>query len=288
MKKITTLLAALTVLTICSCGQSENYPALSKLPESVDLASVSVGVSPYHSHAAVGESSSQTSERESDRLETAERKIVKKGSIKFETPDVNETKSLITQTVLELNGYISDDNVVGYSSRIEHRVTIRVPADEFDSLLYTISESVSKLDDKKIEVLDVTEEYIDIEARTKTKKELQNRYVALLDRAETVEDILRIEKEIGNLQSEIESVEGRMRFLRDRIAFSTLNVTYYQEIDTPASPFGFSSKFAEGIKNGWYGFLWFIIGLSHLWVFLLLIVVVIYFVRLWRKNRKVS
>ncbi|MCL2743220.1 MAG: DUF4349 domain-containing protein [Planctomycetaceae bacterium] len=222
-------------------------------------------------------------EQEPDKVETVERKIIKNGSIRFAAADVNETKSLITQTVQELKGYISDDNASGYSNRIEHRLIIRIPADKFDLLLNTISKRVNKLDDKKIEVLDVTEEYIDIEARTKTKKELQSRYAALLERAETVEDILRIEKEIGGLQTEIESVEGRMRYLKDRIAFSTLTVTYYQEIDEPASPFGFSSKFTEGIKNGWDNFLWFIIGLSHLWVFILL-AVIIYFVRRWGKK----
>ena len=269
MKKITTILAALTVLTVCSCGQPVVTPV-------------------FREAATSWESNlSQKDEQKSDSVETAERKIVKKGSIKFATTDVNETKSLIAQTVRELNGYISNDNVDGYSYRLEHRLTIRVPADKFDSLLHAISQSVDKLDSKIIEVLDVTEEYIDIEARTKTKKELQNRYVALLERAETVEDILRIAKEIGSLQTEIESVEGRMKYLKDRITFSTLDVTYYQEIDVPDSPFGFTAKFAEGIKNGWDGFLWFIIGLSHLWVFIL-IIVMIYFVRLWGKKKHVS
>ena len=231
-----------------------------------------------------GYSSSPPVEQVADRVETTERKIIKRGNIAFETPDVNETKSLITQTVRELNGYIANDNVGGSSSRIEHRLTIRVPAGNFDALVNTVSQSVNKLDSKTIEVLDVTEEYIDVAARTKTKKELQNRYLALLDRAETVEDILHIKREIGNLQTEIESVEGRMRYLIDRIAFSTLTVTYYQKIDTPDSSFVFYSEFAEGIKGGWEGFLWLLIGLSYLWVFILL-VVMIYFVRLWKKKK---
>jgi hypothetical protein len=277
MKKITTILAALTVLTFCSCTSSNGR----LLPESVGIVLdesyyAASSVNPEHA------SRIRTDEQEPDRTETLERKIVKKGTLRFETKDVNETKSLITETVYRLNGYISDDNVGGYSSRIEHRLTIRVPAGDFDTLLKTISESVNKLDDKKIEVLDVTEEYIDIEARTKTKKELQNRYIALLERAEKVEDILRIEKEIGALQTEIESVEGRMRYLKDRIAFSTLNVTYYQELQESAVPF-FVSEFVEGIKNGWDGFLWFIVGLSYCWVFILIGAIVYC---LWRWRRK--
>jgi len=235
-----------------------------------------------------GYSSSPPSERAAERVETVERKIIKRGNITFATTDVNETKSFITQTVQELNGYISNDNVGGSSHRIEHRLTIRVPAGNFDALVNAVSQSVNKLDSKTIEVLDVTEEYIDMDARTRTKKELQNRYIALLERAETVEDILRIEREIGSLQTTIESVEGRMRHLRDRIAFSTLTVMYYQELDVPDTPvatLAFFSEFTEGIKGGWEGFLWFIIGLSYLWVFILL-AVMLYFARLWRRRRK--
>ena len=268
----------MTVLTICSCSSPSYYaPKPAGTPVFQDDV-----------ESGVGESLPQTGSQESGRVETPERKIVKKGAIKFATTDVNETKSLITQTVRELNGYISNDNVDGYSSRIEHRLTLRVPADKFDSLLNTISQSVAKLDSKIIEVLDVTEEYIDVEARTKTKKELQNRYVALLERAETVEDILRIKKEIGDLQTEIESVEGRMGYLKDRIAFSTLAVTYYQELQETAVvvPF-FVSELTEGIKNGWEGFLWFIVGLSYCWVFIL-IAVMLYFLRRWRKKKKAS
>ena len=232
----------------------------------------------------------QTGKQEPDRVETAERKIIKRGTIRFETADVNETKSLITQTVQDLNGYISDENVDGYHDRLEHRLTIRVPADKFDLLLQTISESVNKFDSRKIEALDVTEEYIDIASRIKSKKEILNRYTELLTQAAKVEEILLIEKEIGNLQTEIESVEGRMRYLTDRIAFSTLNVTYYREIEhqEEVERIRFVSEFADGISNGWEGFLWFIIGLSYCWVFILLGVLFYFLIRLRKKKKSIS
>ena len=266
MKRIMAILTVLSVLTICSCsGTKQEYSVMS-----ADL---------------MEESALQTNEQTPNRVETIDRKIIKQGSIRFKTADINKTKSLILQTVKEFNGYISNDNAYDYSDRFEHRLTIRVPSDKFDLLLDNISESVDKLDSKNIDVLDVTEEYIDIEARVKTKNELQNRYRELLKQATKLEEILNIEKEIGNLQTDIESVEGRMKYLKDKITFSTLTVTYYQKT-TPA--FGFSSKFVDGIKNGWNVFLWFIVGLSYLWVFILVITVVVYLIRLNRKKRKMS
>jgi hypothetical protein len=234
----------------------------------------------------IAEASWQSDEQKTDNLEsTTERKIVKRGNIRFQTADINKTKSLISQTVQELNGYISNDNAYDYSDRFEHNLTIRVPADKFDMLLKNVSESVEKLDSKNIDVLDVTEEYIDIEARIKTKKELQDRYKEILKKATTVSEILTVEREIGSLQTDIESVEGRMKFLKDEIKFSTLTVTYYQKVTTSSS-LGFFFELRDGFKSGWNGFLWFIIGVSYLWVFILVAVAVIYLIVRWRRKKR--
>jgi len=261
MKKIMTIFITLTILAICSCTKN---PRISE-------------------EIAVEASMVSLPNNSSYNIEMVERKIIKQGYIDFETTDVNKTKSLVIQTVNELNGYISNDHAANYSSRIRHNLTICVPADKFDLLLTTISENAKKIENKNIYVLDVTEEYIDIEARIKTKKVLQARYIELLKQATKVDEILNIEKEIGKLQEEIESVEGRMKYLNDRIAFSTLRVNYYQKT---SSAFGFSSKFVDGIKNGWNVFLSFIIGLSHLWVFILFAALAVYLVKLWRKRKK--
>jgi hypothetical protein len=224
--------------------------------------------------------------QQSENAETIDRKIIKKGDVKFETEDVNRTKSSIVQAVQEQLGYISNDNVNDYSDRVEHKLVIRVPADRFDLLLQGISGSVDKFDSKDIEVLDVTEEYIDIQSRVKTKRGLQARYMELLKQATGVEEMLIIEKEIGNLQTEVESVEGRMRYLHDRIAFSTLTVTYYQKTESGAYQFAFFSEFKDGIITGWKLFLWFIVGLSYLWVFITLVVAAIYL--LVRRKRQMK
>lgn len=268
MKRVITILTVLAVLSICSCNGSKSSEYA------------------YTCMTDIAEASWQSDEQKTDNLEsTTERKIVKRGNIRFQTADINKTKSLISQTVQELNGYISNDNAYDYSDRFEHNLTIRVPADKFDMLLKNVSESVEKLDSKNIDVLDVTEEYIDIEARIKTKKELQDRYKEILKKATTVSEILTVEREIGSLQTDIESVEGRMKFLKDEIKFSTLTVTYYQKVTTSSS-LGFFFELRDGFKSGWNGFLWFIIGVSYLWVFILVAVAVIYLIVRWRRKKR--
>lgn len=208
-----------------------------------------------------------------DKAETSqdkpaiERKIIKEGEITFETSNSTETKEIISKSVAEFKGYISKDNVFDYKDKVEYRITIRVPADKFELLLDRISKNAKKLDSKNINALDVTEEFIDVEARIKTKKELENRYKELLKQANKIEEILNIEKEIGNLRTEIESIEGRLKYLKDKVSFSTLTVVFYERT---SSSFGFNSKFGQAIQNGWTNLLWFFVVLTNLWTFVLI------------------
>jgi len=249
MKIRITVLLFIGFLTIYSCGTNEKSRKITAFVQPPDESSANL--------------------QPPEKIEIQDlRKIIREGEITFETADVNETKSLITKTTMELNGYITKESADDYTDRIEQTLIIRVPADKFDLLLAKISESARKIESKNIKALDVTEEYIDVEARLKTKKELENRYRELLAKASKVEEILSIEKEIGQLRADIESIEGRLRYLKDRVAFSSLTATYYQKIN---SAFGFSSKFGQAIRYGWKNLLWFFIGLTTIWPFIILL-----------------
>ena len=195
-----------------------------------------------------------------------ERKIIKEGDIAFETNSTGETTKLINNIVKQLNGYISADNIFHFDNRIEHKITVRVPTSKFDQLVEKISNSAKNIDSKSIKAQDVTEEYIDVEARIKSKKDLETRYKEILKQANKVEDILRIENEIGKLRTEIESYEGRLRFLSNRVALSTLNITYYERID---SNYAFAGQFREAAVGGWNNLLIFLVAITHLWPFII-------------------
>ncbi len=218
----------------------------------------------------------------------AERKIIKEGSVTFETSSAQETRNIINERVHVLNGYIANDNAYTYSDKTEYHVTIRVPAEKFDELLSQIYETARKIDSKSINALDVTEEFVDVEARIRTKKELETRYRELLKQATKVEDILMIEREMGTLRTEIESFEGRLKYLTDRVSMSTLTVVFYEKTQ---APFRLMDKVSRGLKNGWKNMLWFIIGLINVWPFILAAAIAVFFVRrfaLKRKHRKAN
>jgi hypothetical protein len=208
-----------------------------------------------------------------------ERKLIRNGQLDFKTNDVKKAKVDIEKISKELNGYISNESENNFGDRKQYNQTIRVPADQFDNLIKQIEVLADKVESKGINTQDVTEEFIDVEARLKTKKELEARYSEILKQAKTVADILAIESQIANVRSEIESMTGRLNYLKNQVSFSTLNLTYYEVIGTD---FGFASKFVDSLKGGWDNLLNFLIFLVNLWPFVIGIVAVI----IWWLRRK--
>lgn len=270
MKKLILFVLVTLNIILISC---KNENSLNKSIASEDMV--------YADAALAKEAERKTIEQE--QTPVSDRRIIKDGEISFETSDNKETRQLINKFVKEFNAYISQDNVTDQGYRLENRITIRVPSENFEKLLAKISESAKELDSKNISATDVTEEYIDIEARLKTKKELESRYKALLNKAVTVEDILKIEKQIGELRTEIESIEGRFKYLNDRISYSTLTIIFYEQTN---SSFGFSSKFGQALINGWDNVLWVLIRLVNLWPFLIILVLVFIILLRKKKNKK--
>jgi hypothetical protein len=217
------------------------------------------------------------------KSENIERKVIKKGEIRFQTKSLRETTIFIAENVKGLKGYISSDNVYSSEDRINQRVEIRIPSESFDDLLSRISANVKKIDYKNVQLQDVTEEFIDVESRIKTKKELECRYIQLLSKAKTVQEILSIEKELGTLRTDIESIEGRLKLLKDQVSLSTLTIDYYQITSTALD---FSSKLGQALVSGWKFLLGFIIGLVNIWPFILLIGLVLFFTIKFRRRKK--
>lgn len=213
---------------------------------------------------------------------TSERKLTKTGTINFRTSDMAKTKTDITKAVSELKGYISNENTSQYDRRTENTLTIRVPAENFDALLQKIESGAEKVDMKNIDVQDVTQEYIDLDARVRTKKELETRYQELLKRANSVEEILKIEEQIGNIRTEIESAEGRLRYFSKQVAYSTLTVTYYEQ----NTQFDFFNKMGNALKSGWNNLLWVVVALTNLWAIILFAAIVIFVVTYLTKRRR--
>src|ERR1700752_2881578 len=171
-----------------------------------------------------------------------EQKLIKNGEISFETRSIKETKAFLQKTISKYKGYISIERIEDYRTNPTEILTIRVPNYDFDNLINDIGKQVGEFDSKRINIEDVTAEFVDVEARLKNKKQLETKYQELLTKAGDMTDILKIEKEISIIREDIESTEGRLRYLSNQVGYSTLLVTYYERKATVGFHFGSKLK----------------------------------------------
>lgn len=213
-----------------------------------------------------------------------DRKLIKNGRIGFQTNDLEKTYQDILKTVKRYNAYVSSDENQNNYGELRHEIVIRIPSKDFDNFVEAIGKGVKEFDYKEIQTQDVTSEYLDVEARIKTKKEMENRYLAILQKAKNVTEMLEIERQLGDVRGEIESMEGRLRFLKNQVSFSTLSISFYKNI--PYQGESFWTRLGDSFRSGWDNLLHFIVGIVHLWPFLILIGFGIWGFRRFRKKSK--
>jgi len=212
--------------------------------------------------------------------EVIEQKIIKTGDIKFETNDLDATYKQITTAVKSHKAIVQNDTEGKEYNSVFRRLIVRVPSKNFDLFLTDISKGVSYFDNKEISSQDVTEEYIDIDARLKAKKVLESRYLELLKKANKVSEMLEIEAQLSSIREEIESKEGQLRYMQNRISMSTITIEFYKTIaNESGATISYGSKIWNAITSGFNGFSSFFIGLVSIWPFIIILAAAVYFIR---------
>ena len=219
------------------------------------------------------------------------RKIIKTAEIRFQVKDLKVSSKKIEAISQRFKGFIADMNQTNSNYSINNYLSIRIPADQLDAFLAEIEKESIHTNYTRISSQDVTEEFYDITTRLTTKKAVRDRYIEILrNKAKTVKDILEAEEKIRVIQEEIESIEGRLKYLQNRTAMSTVNIEIYQEVEYVKTPTvykkSFLTKVKEGFLNGWALIQDLLIGLVTIWPLVLIITLLFIFrKRIWRAIR---
>ncbi|NHN25551.1 DUF4349 domain-containing protein [Flavobacterium jejuense] len=221
------------------------------------------------------------------KINSEDPKIIKTAHLRFETQDLQNSFSNIYKTAKIYKAYIQNDNSGTDYGSIYRNITLRIPNTNFDAFIAEISKGVSYFDRKEIAAQDVTEEFVDIEARLKAKHTLEIRYLEILKKANKVSEILEIEKELSAIREEIEVAEGRLKYLQNRVSMSTISIEMYTEKpEGTGTTVSYGSKMWNAVKSGFNGLSSFFLGMLHIWPFILIFVVLFFFVRKKIRNKK--
>ncbi len=214
-------------------------------------------------------------------------KIIKEGNLRFETSDLNATYQHIVKSTTESGGSIQNDVEGKDYGSIFRKLVIRIPSQNFDPFLIKISKGVTYFDNKEITAEDVTAQYIDLDARLKAKKTLENRYLELLKKATKVTEMLEIETQLSAIREEIEAKQAEMNYLQGRVAQSTIHIEFYKNVAVDSGvTISYGTKIWNAITSGFNSLSGLFIWLLSFWPFAILASGLVYFIRKKIKTKK--
>lgn len=142
-----------------------------------------------------------------------DRKVVKTGSLTLEVSDIVEAMDKVGEVAKDLGGYVVASHKYETKDKISGVVSIRVPADRFEEAFGRLRRLAIKVPSESTQSRDVTEEYTDLKAQLRNLEATESQYLALLEKAQTVEEILKVQKELSKVRGQIEQVKGRILYL---------------------------------------------------------------------------
>jgi hypothetical protein len=202
-----------------------------------------------------------------------DKKIIKTATLNAEVKDYRNFSSSLREKIKNLGGYIAQEEQNQSDYKIENSVVIKVPVDQFDNAVAQLSGDIELLNEKKITSQDVTTEIIDTRSRMEAKKQVRLRYLDLLKEAKNMQDILSVQSEINGIQEQIESATGRIEYLGHSSAYSTINLMYYQVLNSSAKDMdkpSFGIKLGNAFSIGWNWIGELFVGLVSIWPLFLL------------------
>ena len=242
----------------------------------------------------------QVSLEQADKSQTVpvptERKIIRNAELTLEADSPEDVQNKITSIAEGKGGFVIESQRKTSDTKATKTdvvmMTVRIPAGKFDESLEEIRKTASRIIIEDVKGQDVTEEFIDIEARLKTQKALEAQFLEIMKQAKTVEDALNVQREIAEVRGEIEKVEGRKRFLENQSDFSTFKIRLQVPPAFSPSSTGFFYQLGQSFSRGFEIAMNFILGLIifviALLPFLIFIVLPIYLLIRYflRKSKK--
>ena len=243
MKRVGWFIAFIALLFVCILsGCSSNGESGSSSNDAADISEAKQDASMEIADKA-GEDGSGTTENsesveEADATSPAaadtgiERMVVYTADLYVTVKNATSFEKQLERQVAEARGYIVSKNTheMEEENLVEGTIVFRVPQESFRPFLDFLGDTENiKIESQDISGNDVTEEFVDLSSRLKAKEAVEKRLYAFMEKAEKTEDLLKISTDLGNVQSEIEQIKGRMNYLENQSSLSTVTLNYTEK-----------------------------------------------------------
>jgi hypothetical protein len=240
MKKlmgILILIIIMAILPIAGCASSSTSSAVQEMAPSFEPGVPVPAPTPavpgaFPTFSGSGAESSKRIISNTDDANEAtdvERKIVKTGYMSLVVKDVEQSLDEISNIASSLGGYVVTSNKNQGADIISGNISIRVPAEKYDEAVSKLRAIAVKVPNESTDTQDVTEEYIDLKARLAMLEATEAQYLELMKKAETVEEILKVQQALSDVRQNIESLKGRIQYIERTSDMSLININLTEE-----------------------------------------------------------
>ncbi|MED3788766.1 DUF4349 domain-containing protein [Peribacillus frigoritolerans] len=159
-----------------------------------------------------------------------ERKVIHQAQLELKVKNLEKAQMKIENKAAGYGGYVVESNVYREDEElVEGTITVRVPEAHFQDFLTDSEGEASEVVGRNVTGQDVTEQYVDLKARLKSKRAVEERLLAFMKDAEKTEDLLKISSDLAVVQEEIEQLTGQMKYLENQTSYSTVTITLSQD-----------------------------------------------------------
>jgi len=220
--------------------------------------------------------------------------IVYNGDLEVKVTKLKEAADNVLKLIEQYQGYMSNMQEYNYETSQSVSITARVPAVK----VIAFADEVKKLGEvisSRLTGDEVTEEYFDLKARLEALRISEARLKEMLSRSGKLSDLLEIERELSNKQSQTNQVVGRMKYLEDRSTMATIDISLVTEAPPPPPSIQFSWDFGQVFSQAWmnlkysargflHGLIYFIVN-AIFWIPVLFVIWLILWL-VWRWLRR--
>lgn len=187
--------------------------------------------------------------------EAADRKIIRNAEISMEVASTTDAQHSVASIAESHGGFVvtseakQRENIDPSKRTLDIKLVVRIPANRFGVALDQIKQLAENLPAENVTGQDVTEDFIDLEARIKTQKALELQFLEIMKQARNVNDALEIQRQIADVRTDIEKLEGRKRFLENRSSLSTITVNIGAPKVIAVNPTGFGKTIRDAVSD---------------------------------------
>ena len=225
-KKILLILLSSLLVLLGACSASERKLKVLRAKLAPQSDSNEVGT---EESEELANNSSSGEAKKTAPVVSVESMIIHKAILSVNVKELDKAQSNIQKKVEQFGGYIVESNVYQEDDQTSSgKMIVRVPEENFEKFLLEAEGEAAKVLERNVTGQDVTEQYVDLESRVKSKRAVEERLLEFMSKAQKTEDLLKISADLAQVQEEIEVMVGKMKYLENQTSFSTIEITMYE------------------------------------------------------------